>query len=130
MTLATWQKIKVIGGALLALIVGAYLTMTALDQRLLMLTAISGGIFGWIMGILFSPRDKGEAKSFSDYRAGIGAFIGGAFVAKVQQYVEPYLVATTAPPETLALYLMYFAIAFGLGLLITWVGRKSDDMFG
>ncbi len=89
MTLARWRKVKVFGGAVLALIVAIYLTVTAIDQRLLILIAISGGIFGWIMGIIFSPKDKGEAKSFADYRAGIGAFLGGRWLLKPNNTWSP-----------------------------------------
>ena len=63
------------------------------------------------------------------FRAGIAAFLGGIVIAKIEQYMEPYIGQLGTAPEPLVEYALYFAISFGLGLLITFVGRVSDDMF-
>lgn len=91
MNLKTWLKVKVSGGGFLALLVVIYLVHNAWGETLLMLTGILGGIIGWISGILFSPKDKDQAQTFADFRAGIAAFLGGAVVVKIEQYLQRFL---------------------------------------
>ena len=129
MTKLIYWQLKVFGGGILALLTIVYLAYQGWNTPNLILTGILGGILGWITGILFSPKDEKEAKTFTDFRAGIAAFLGGIAIAKIEQYMVPYLNEIDKTPILFANYFLYFTISFGLGLLITFVGRMADIIF-
>ena len=128
-----WQLLKVSGGLVLAILIAVYLLYNGWNDTQLILTFIFGGILGWIAGILFSPKSDEEGKSFSDFRTGIASFLGGIVISKIEQYIGPPMeILFQTPgklPDHLIEYILYFCIAFGLGILLPFVGRKSDDIF-
>lgn len=92
------------------------------------LTVLSGGVFGWITGILFAPKATADHQKSSAFRAGIAAFVGGFVLAKVDRLYEAN-VQTGGVSEEFVIGALLFSTAFGIGLLFTFVGRLADDLF-
>src|SRR6266496_4443122 len=60
--------------------------------RLEVMLCLSGGIAGWLAGILATPQDDEEAKVFPEYAKGIAAFLSGFVVARADKLAgEPRL---------------------------------------
>jgi uncharacterized membrane protein len=88
------------------------------------LICIFGGAFGWLVGILGSPRTTSEKREFSTYLNAVLTFITGFVVAKVDRLFEG-----PQQPDVMELVtnrLLLFAATFCLGALVTFVWRRRD----
>ncbi|MGH8610057.1 MAG: hypothetical protein ACREX9_22405 [Gammaproteobacteria bacterium] len=85
---------------------------------------VFGGVAGWILGILLSPKSKGEATQFSEYGKAISMFISGFLVAKIDILFNQAIQHGDAFSSLFAGRLFLFGAAFGLGTLATFIGRR------
>ena len=108
-------------GYLLAALVAGALVWAALgfaDTRLNIILLVTGGLIGWIIGILLTPLPK-EALRFSEYLTFISTFVGGYLLAKLDRVFNPSAVNTQWVAQ-----LMLFVAGAALGLLSTYVWRS------
>lgn len=126
--LSGWGKLKLGFGFVLSLGIGGITFYIALSQQawLSLLIWFLGGILGWISGIFLSPITSTQRDLFRDYGKAITAFISGFVLAKLDRLWESAVPEGEPVPELLSLNLLLFLIAFGLGFLLTFVGRTSE----
>lgn len=119
-------KVKV--GYLLGVLASAFLvwlcythTSPALTGGLLVLC----GLLGWITGIILSPK-KSERSEFKGYREAIVVFIAGFASAKVGQFVDVDKIKLLLTTEQFQIQLIVAFGAFLIGLLFTFIGRRTE----
>lgn len=127
-----WLFTKLVSGFIIAAAVAVIvLRMGYLMDRgswLNTLTVLSGGVFGWTTGILFSPKTKTEDTKFPVFRASVATFVAGFVVAKIDQVYDAHF-QNGVMSEQFLIGVLLFSTAFGIGLLFTFVGRLADDVF-
>ena len=92
-----------------------------------MLLCVAGGVFGWITGILITPR-KNDRKYFARIGGALITFITGFILAKVEPLLDAQLQMKSEITPILIKALL-FGVSFGIGALFVFVGRKywQDD---
>ena len=89
------------------------------------LLLISGGLIGWIAGVLITPLSAGEKTDFSEYGKAISTFLGGFVVAKLDKLFELSITNSGgAVTELMIGRLLLFVSAFALGALFTFIWRR------
>jgi hypothetical protein len=119
-----WKVVAgyVLGAAsLIALLVIAFVVNA--QWWLNLLCIIFGGTFGWIVGILTTPKTSVERRQFIRYGQAITAFASGFVVAKFDKAIES-AIASRGINDVLIARLLLFGSAFCLGALFTFVGRR------
>ena len=112
----------VIGGlAAIALIWAAF----GLDSppRLNIVLLISGGLIGWIVGVLMTPGSADEKAKFSEYATALSTFVTGYLVAKLDRLFD---LSTQDAANVNAMSvgrILLFASGFALGALFTFIWR-------
>lgn len=92
------------------------------DKTLNVLLCVSGGVFGWIAGMLITPRED-ERSDFSKVGGALMTFVTGFLLAKFEPLLNAELEAGTDATGMLIRSLL-FAVSFGVGALFVFVGRK------
>ncbi|MCV6611697.1 MAG: hypothetical protein OIF55_13060 [Amphritea sp.] len=85
------------------------------------LLCVAGGLFGWITGILLTPRDD-EKKDFSKIGGALFTFVTGFLLAKLEPLFDAEL--NGEEPSTMLTAALLFVVCFGVGALFVFVGRK------
>ena len=123
------MNVKLVSGYVLgtvaliyALYAGHSIGVDATDKTLNVLLCVSGGVFGWIAGMLITPRED-ERSDFSKVGGALMTFVTGFLLAKFEPLLNAELQAGTNTTFMLIRSLL-FAVSFGVGALFTFVGRK------
>jgi hypothetical protein len=88
------------------------------------------GTLGWIVGIFATPKSGSEKKQFVEYVKATGAVASGFGLAKLQSLGYDWArLGQQAADQVQLTHIALFLLFFFLGLLFTFVGRKSllDD---
>lgn len=92
------------------------------DSRFNVVLLISGGLIGWVIGILITPW-PGEKEAFSAYGTGIATFVGGYLVAKFDKVFDLSFRERGDIDASVIGRLLLFVSGLALGLLFTFVWR-------
>jgi|GraSoi_2013_40cm_1033754.scaffolds.fasta_scaffold56065_2 hypothetical protein len=111
-------------GVIAALIVGAASWNMGEPRWLNCLVSLFGALLGWWFGILASPGEQGERRPFSEFGKTLIAFVGGFLFAKTDSVFDVFLVKDGAPDQFFVQRVLLLGIAFCLGALFTFLGRK------
>src|SRR4051794_5528670 len=65
------------------------------DDPLLLLLALTGGLIGWVVGILATPLSDAEDQRFGELAKVISGFVSGYLLSKLDPLVSAYLKAPT-----------------------------------
>jgi hypothetical protein len=120
----TEDNVKVLFGyilGVLALAACLYIAAHLPSPQFNVLVCISGGVVGWIVGILATPRSPAQGQQFFSYGKAISTFFGGYAVSKLNAFFPKEGALTLTSLVTSQLLL--FGTAFCLGALFTFVGR-------
>jgi hypothetical protein len=110
-------------GALAALaLLWASFEFASADSRLNVVLLISGGLIGWVIGMLMTPW-PGEKEQFSVYGTAIATFVGGYLVAKLDKVFELSFRERGDVDAAFIGRLLLFVSGLALGLLFTFVWR-------
>jgi hypothetical protein len=108
------------GIAAIVLIWAAY----GLDSppKLNIVLLISGGLIGWVVGILITPSGSEKAK-FSEFGTALSTFVTGYLVAKLDKLFD-LSTQDAANVNAMAVgRVLLFASGFALGALFTFIWR-------
>lgn len=111
-------------GLIAAIVVGAASWNLGEPRWLNCLVSLFGGLLGWWFGILASPGEHGENRPFSEFGKTLLAFVGGFLFAKIDSVFDVFLVKDGAPDQFFVQRVLLLGIAFCLGALFTFFGRK------
>lgn len=89
-----------------------------------MLLLAGGGIAGWVVGILLSPRGQQQQRQFETLGRAIGTFVSGFVLAKLAPLFE-HLTSDKTWSLTDGVRLLILLVSFLLGLLFVFVGRTQ-----
>ena len=109
-----------------AVLVVACFQIDSTSRLLNILILVFGGLLGWTIGILATPRDASERAQFSAYVAGVSTFLSGFVVAKVDKLYELNVGKLSLTADSLS-RLLLFGSAFLLGLLCVYIGRSGRN---
>lgn len=87
------------------------------------LVAVTGGLIGWIVGMLMTPVTGMEQIRFPEYGTALSTFVTGYLVAKIDRLFELAVNKETGITDELIGRLLMFASAFALGALATYIWR-------
>jgi hypothetical protein len=111
-------------GALAALaLLWASFEFASADSRLNVVLLISGGLIGWVVGMLMTPW-AGEKDQFSVYGTALATFVGGYLVAKLDKVFELSFRERGDVDAGFIGRLLLFVSGLALGLLFTFVWRS------
>jgi len=111
-------------GIVALLIMGAAAWNLGEPRWLNCLVSLFGGLLGWWFGIFASPPEEGERRPFSEFGKTLLAFVGGFFFAKIDSVFDVFLIKEGAPDHLFVQRVLLFGIAFCLGALFTFFGRR------
>ena len=111
-------------GAIALFVMGAAAWNLGEPRWLNCLVSLFGGLLGWWFGIFASPTDQGEKRPFSEFGKTLLAFVGGFFFAKIDSVFDVFLVRDGAPDQMFVQRVLLLGIAFCLGALFTFFGRR------
>jgi len=84
---------------------------------------LAGGTLGWIVGIVASPQPN-EKRDFLKYAKTASAVATGYLVSKAEILFDSAVKAGVASTSAFVGHVLVFLIAFGVGMLFTYVGRR------
>jgi xanthosine utilization system XapX-like protein len=93
-------------------------------RQLNLVILISGGLVGWVVGMLITPVSPKEQAVFSETGKALSTFVMGYLVAKIDRIFD---VAMKKDENVNALFvgrLLMFVSMFALGVLATFVWRS------
>ncbi len=111
-------------GAIALLIIGGAAWNMGEPRWLNSLVCLFGGLLGWWFGILASPPEQGERRPFSEFGKTLLAFAGGFIFAKTDSVFDVFLIKDGAPDQLFVQRVLLLGIAFCLGALFTFFGRR------
>ncbi len=94
------------------------------SPQLNILFLFSGGLIGWILGILITPISKAERAKFSEFGKAIATFLSGFLLAKVERIFELSIQDESDISEVFIGRSLLVLISFSLGLLFTFIWRS------
>lgn len=92
------------------------------QKTLNVLLCVGGGVFGWIAGMLITPRPD-EKEDFSKVGGALMTFVTGFLLAKVEPSLDAAVKQGT-DPSGMIIRALLFSVSFGVGALFVFVGRK------
>ena len=93
-------------------------------RQLNLVILISGGLVGWVVGMLITPVSPKDQAVFSETGKALSTFVMGYLVAKIDRIFD---VAMKKDENVNALFvgrLLMFVSMFALGILATFVWRS------
>lgn len=94
------------------------------DLWLNLLCVTFGGTFGWVVGMLATPKGHSERRQFIRYGQALATFASGYVVAKFDDAIDVALKRSDGVDELLIGRLLLVGASFFLGALFTFVGRR------
>jgi len=91
--------------------------------QLAVLVWLSGAILGWVVGIVASPQAN-EKRDFLKYAKPASVLVAGYLVSKLEILFSRAVESKLAFTAVFLGHVLLFFIAFGLGMLFTYVGRR------
>ena|ERR1044071_501706 len=123
-----WNVISsaAIAGVLyLVLIAFLFLYTTSSTLRAeLMLAGVTGGVLGWVAGILASPFNSSEKDEFSSINKLVYGFVSGWLVNKIDALFASSDAAKGAANELTWTFIGYIATSFLIAVAITYIARS------
>src|SRR5262245_24059073 len=93
------------------------------DSRFNIVLLISGGLIGWLIGILMTPGPS-EKERFTAYGVALATFASGYLVAKIDRLIELSFQQREDIDAGVIGRLLLFVSGLALGLLFTFVWRS------
>jgi xanthosine utilization system XapX-like protein len=125
--LGIWIGFSFAGLCVLGIVYAALAMKTPADlspRQLNLVILISGGLVGWVVGMLITPVSLKEQVVFSETGKALSTFVMGYLVAKIDRIFD---VAMKKDENVNALFvgrLLMFVSMFALGVLATFVWRS------
>jgi xanthosine utilization system XapX-like protein len=125
--LGIWIGFSFAGLCVLGIVYAALAMKTPADvspRQLNLVILISGGLVGWVVGMLITPASAKEQAVFSETGKALSTFVTGYLVAKIDRIFD---VAMKQDQNVNALFvgrLLMFVSMFALGALATFVWRS------
>jgi xanthosine utilization system XapX-like protein len=125
--LGIWIGFSFAGLCVLGIVYAALAMKTPADlspRQLNLVILISGGLVGWVVGMLITPVSPKEQAVFSETGKALSTFVMGYLVAKIDRIFD---VAMKKDDNVNALFvgrLLMFVSMFALGILATFVWRS------
>lgn len=89
-----------------------------------LLVCIFGGVSGWILGILITPKNRAETAEFEKLGSAVATFLGGFVLAKAETLFSVGVESGTVFSTLFAARVALFGTTFALGALFVFIGRK------
>jgi hypothetical protein len=125
--LGIWIGFSFAALCVLGIVYAALATKTPADlspRQLNLVILISGGLVGWVIGMLITPSSPKEQAVFSETGKALSTFAAGYLVAKIDRIFD---IAMKKDENVNALFvgrLLMFVSMFALGVLATFVWRS------
>jgi hypothetical protein len=125
--LGIWIGFSFAGLCVFGIVYAALAMKTPADlspRQLNLVILISGGLIGWVVGMLITPVSPKEQAVFSETGKALATFVAGYLVAKIDRIFD---VAMKKDENANALFvgrLLMFVSMFALGVLATFVWRS------
>jgi xanthosine utilization system XapX-like protein len=125
--LGIWIGFSFAGLCVFGIVYAALAMKTPADlspRQLNLVILISGGLVGWVVGMLITPVSPKEQAVFSETGKALSTFVMGYLVAKIDRIFD---VAMKKDENANALFvgrLLMFVSMFALGVLATFVWRS------
>jgi xanthosine utilization system XapX-like protein len=125
--LGIWIGFSFAGLCVFGIVYAALAMKTPADlspRQLNLVILISGGLVGWVVGMLITPVSPKEQAVFSETGKALSTFVMGYLVAKIDRIFD---VAMKKDENVNALFvgrLLMFVSMFALGVLATFVWRS------
>jgi xanthosine utilization system XapX-like protein len=125
--LGIWIGFSFAGLCVFGIVYAALAMKTPADlspRQLNLVILISGGLVGWVVGMLITPISPKEQAVFSETGKALSIFVMGYLVAKIDRIFD---VAMKKDENVNALFvgrLLMFVSMFALGVLATFVWRS------
>jgi hypothetical protein len=125
--LGIWIGFSFAGLCVLGIVYAALAMKTSADlspRQLNLVILISGGLVGWVVGMLITPISPKDQAVFSETGKALSTFVAGYLVAKIDRIFD---VATRTDENVNGLFvgrLLMFVSMFALGVLATFVWRS------
>jgi xanthosine utilization system XapX-like protein len=125
--LGIWIGFSFAGLCVFGIVYAALAMKTPADlspRQLNLVILISGGLVGWVVGMLITPVAPKEQAVFSETGKALSTFVMGYLVAKIDRIFD---VAMKKDENANALFvgrLLMFVSMFALGVLATFVWRS------
>ena len=125
--LGIWIGFSFAGLCVLGIVYAALAMKTPADlspRQLNLVILISGGLVGWVVGMLITPVSPKDQAVFSETGKALSTFVMGYLVAKIDRIFD---VAMKKDENVNALFvgrLLMFVSTFALGILATFVWRS------
>ena len=114
------------GIVLLGLVYVSYSLQNSHPERFFnMLLLPGGGVAGWVVGILLSPRGQQQQRQFETLGRAIGTFVSGFLLAKLAPLLEHLASSNGTWNLIVGVRLLIVLLSFFLGLLFVFVGRTQ-----
>lgn len=120
-----WAAWTLIVGVLLAVVL-SFNAPAPNDRTMLILCGVCGGTLGWATGIVLTPYDIGENRTFTGIGKGVYGLVTGYVVAKIDPAITA-MVAQAIKGGVPVLAVMAVAISlvsFVAAATVTFVSRK------
>jgi hypothetical protein len=92
-------------------------------RSITVLIVVSGGLIGWLLGMLLTPVDDDETKKFRGYMRAGTAFIAGWLAGKLEKLFDLYSQDPNKLDELAVKRLLAFGAMLLFGALSTYVWR-------
>lgn len=96
----------------------------------LILCSVIGGLIGWGVAVLATPRVKDDETTFAKYAKIISGFLSGWLVAKVDKPIQNLFEDPKAIDARIAVRIGYFVAFFLIGLMWTFLLRRNTESVG
>ena len=85
---------------------------------------ISGGILGWLIGMLTSPYNMDDANKLGNFSKMVGTFLSGYILSKFDRVIESIVNPETILSPLIGLRVLLFVCFFCLIWIVVFVFRQ------
>ena len=125
--LGIWIGFSFAGLCVFGIVYAALAMKTPADlspRQLNLVILISGGLVGWVVGMLITPVSPKEQAVFSETGKALSTFVMGYLVAKIDRIFDVAMKKDENVNALLVGRLLMFVSMFALGVLATFVWRS------